>query len=74
MPANDDWFRAHFPVIMETSKSYWANYDIYHQMNQDEWLFPTIEYGQAMDDGGAGMNPFTLKDKQMHLKHIMNNE
>jgi len=32
-------------------------------MNKSEYEYPTIEYGQAIDDGGAGAHPFTLSDK-----------
>ena len=29
MPGNDDWYRSHFPVIMETNKSHYFNDRIY---------------------------------------------
>lgn len=62
-PATDNWYRNHFPVIMETNKSYYFNDKIYNKINRHEYEYPTIEYGQAIDDGGAGPHPFSLADK-----------
>ena len=48
---------------METNKSYYFNEIIYNKINRSEYDFPTIEYGQVIDDGGAGPHPFSLNDK-----------
>ena len=43
-------------------------------MNKSEYEYPTIEYGQAIDDGGAGAHPFTLSDKIQSLSEIFNKD
>jgi hypothetical protein len=48
---------------METNKSYYFNDKLYNKINKSEYEYPTIEYGQAIDDGGAGAHPFSLIDK-----------
>lgn len=47
LPSSDVWYRNHFPVILETNKSYYFNELIFNQMNQNELVFPVIEYGSA---------------------------
>lgn len=32
LPGNDNWYRAHFPVILETNRSYWAGYEMSERM------------------------------------------
>lgn len=74
VPGTDDWYRNHFPVIMETNKSHYFNDLIYDQMNTSEYMFPTLEYGLLITDGGGGPHPFDIKDKLQHLNHIYSKE
>ena len=53
-PNSDNWYRNHFPVIMETNMSHYFNEKIYNEINYDEVTFPTIEYGMNPSGGGGG--------------------
>lgn len=39
-----EWYRNHFPVILETNMSHYFNETIYNDMQQSEMTFPTIEF------------------------------
>ena len=74
MPATDDWYRNHFPVILESNKSHYFHEQIYNMMGADEYIFPTIEFGSAMSEFDARPQPYTTEDKMRNLKHIFNKD
>ena len=47
VPGSDDWYRNHFPVIMESNMSHYFGEKIYNEINLNELTFPTIEYGSS---------------------------
>lgn len=49
----DDWYRNHFPVIMETNMSHYFTDKIYNEVNQDERTFPTLEFGASTSHRGT---------------------
>ena len=73
-PNTDNWYRNHFPVIMETNMSHYFNEKIYNEINYEEWTFPTIEYAMAPSGGGGGTQPFSSTDKVRNLNHIFNQD
>ena len=58
-----EWYRNHFPVIFETNMSQYFNEQIYNDMKQSEFTFPTIEFS------GYGTSA-----KVAGLSHIFNSE
>ena len=40
----DNWYRNHFPVIFETSKSHYFAEDVYNDIQQPEYFIPTVEF------------------------------
>jgi hypothetical protein len=48
---------------METNKSYYFNDKLYNKINKGEYEYPTIEYGQAIDEGAITHHPFSLSEK-----------
>ena len=74
-PNSDNWYRNHFPVLMETNMSHYFNERIYNQANQDAFSYPTIEYGlPTIDDVAVSDHPFDIKEKLRHLNHIFNKD
>jgi len=43
-PGTDKWYRNHFPVILESNANHYFAEEIYNDIQQDERLFPTIEF------------------------------
>lgn len=75
MPGTDDWYRNHFPVVIETNKHYYFNEKIYNEINLSQKTFPTLEYGAVIEGGARSPhNLFTLQDKERQLMHIFNKE
>ena len=72
VPGSDEWFRNHFPVVIETNKTHYFGEKIYDQINLHNKTFPTIEFGNAMEGGGIPQALFTERDKIHNLKHIFN--
>ena len=71
----DNWYRNHFPVVMETNMSYYFGERIYNEMNVDELTYPTIEFAHALPSGsGIGHQPYDVKDKIRNLSHIFNKD
>jgi len=55
---------------METNKCHYFNEAVYDQMHLPEDAFPTIEFGQNVEDGGGGAHPFGISHKLQYLHHI----
>ena len=73
LPGTDDWYRNHFPVILETNMSHYFGELIYNQMNVDEMTYPTVEFGHALPSGdGIGNQPYDVSTKTKNLSHIFN--
>ena len=60
---NGQWFRNHFPVVFETNMSQYFNEQIYNDMKQPEFTFPTIEF-----------SGYEMSAKTTNLSHIFNKE
>eukprot|EP00347_Sterkiella_histriomuscorum_P014896 403359104 len=41
---SDVWYRNHFPVILESNMNYYMNEQIYNDVQQPEFAYPTIEF------------------------------
>jgi len=68
MQGSDNWYRNHFPVILETNMSHYFNERIYNEMNVNEETLPTMEFGVAISQGGGvGAQPYEMADKVRNL-------
>jgi hypothetical protein len=59
VPGTDNWFRNHFPVILETNKSHYFNELIFNDLNMPQMSIPTLEYGVAIEGASGPYNLFT---------------
>ncbi|CDW78409.1 UNKNOWN [Stylonychia lemnae] len=58
------WYRNHFPVIMESNMSHYLNEEIYNDLQQPDYVIPTVEMlGFEMEDRATLMEPIFNRDQ-----------
>lgn len=55
LPGTDNWYRNHFPIIMESNQSHYFSEKIYNELNLSEMTIPTLEFGNLSI--GAKLTP-----------------